>query len=211
MVSKYLFNNRHTSSGVFSEKIQKAIDFAARAHKGQKRKVSKLPYVIHPLGIALILARLKAPEETIIAGLLHDVVEDCGVALEEISEKFGTNVARIVDNLTEKNKNLPWETRKQIAIEHISEMKQDSLLVKSADILYNLSDIKGKFKIYGDKIFEHFNAQKEKQLERYKKLIKALNTRWKENPLLPEIKRSFRLFKTDITRNAILMKRCDKT
>lgn len=198
MLPKCLSANRRGSNEIFSEKIQEAIDFADSAHKGQKRKVSNLPYVVHPLGVALILARLKTPEEIIVAGLLHDVIEDCGVVLEEISEKFGTNVARIVDDLTEKNKNLPWETRKQKAIEHISEMKKDSLLVKSADILYNLSDIKRNFETYGDQVFKYFNAPKEKQLERYEKLIKALDKKMEKNPLLPEIKKSFRLFKTGI-------------
>lgn len=182
----------------FSEKIQKAVDFANRAHKDQRRKISKFPYIVHPLSVALILAMVKAKEKIIIAGLLHDVIEDCGATKEEISKRFGREVARIVDDLTEKNKNLPWEKRKQIAMNHIPNMKKGSLLAKSADILHNLSDIKRNFETYGDQVFKYFNAPKEKQLERYEKLIKALDKKWKKNPLLPEIKKSFRLFKTDI-------------
>jgi guanosine-3',5'-bis(diphosphate) 3'-pyrophosphohydrolase len=79
--------------------IQKAFEFAEKAHSGQKRKSGE-PYFVHPVEVALILAKHKMDEESIVAGLLHDVVEDTKIPLNEISENFGQEVADIVDGLT---------------------------------------------------------------------------------------------------------------
>lgn len=79
--------------------IQKAFDFAQEAHSGQKRKSGE-DYFIHPVEVAHILATHNMDEESIVAGLLHDVVEDTKIPLTEISQKFGNDVAEIVDGLT---------------------------------------------------------------------------------------------------------------
>lgn len=79
--------------------IQKAYEFAKEAHLGQKRKSGE-PYFIHPVEVAYILASHNMDEESIAAGLLHDVVEDTKIPLNEIDEKFGPDVAEIVDGLT---------------------------------------------------------------------------------------------------------------
>ena len=79
--------------------IRAAYDFAATCHDGQKR-LSGDPYIVHPLAAATILADLYLDPDTIKAALLHDVVEDCAVAVEDLESRFGTDVARLVDGVT---------------------------------------------------------------------------------------------------------------
>ena len=79
--------------------IRAAYDFAAQCHDGQKR-LSGDPYIVHPLAAATILADLYLDPDTIKAALLHDVVEDCGVAVADLDARFGKDVARLVDGVT---------------------------------------------------------------------------------------------------------------
>ena len=82
-----------------TELIRDAYEFADRSHEGQLRKSGE-PYIAHPLEIALYLADLRLDEQTIAASLLHDVVEDCGVSLDELSGRFGPEIAKLVDGVT---------------------------------------------------------------------------------------------------------------
>ena len=79
--------------------VEKAYRIACDAHEGQKRKSGEA-YIIHPLCVAIILAELELDKETIVAGLLHDVVEDTVMTDEEISREFGAEVALLVDGVT---------------------------------------------------------------------------------------------------------------
>ena len=76
--------------------IEKAYRIADEAHKEQKRKSGE-PYIIHPLCVAIILADLEMDKETIAAGLLHDVVEDTIMTLEQLTKEFGSEVSFLVD------------------------------------------------------------------------------------------------------------------
>ena len=76
--------------------IEKAYKVASEAHKDQKRKSGE-PYIIHPLCVAIILADLELDKETIVAGLLHDAVEDTWMTYEEVEKEFGSEVALLVD------------------------------------------------------------------------------------------------------------------
>lgn len=79
--------------------IQKAYEVAREAHKDQKRKSGE-PYIIHPLCVGIILADLELDKETIVAGLLHDAVEDTWMTYEEVEKEFGSEVALLVDGVT---------------------------------------------------------------------------------------------------------------
>ena len=87
----------HPSTDLSS--IEKAYRVAESAHSGQKRKSGE-PYIIHPLCVAIILAQLELDKETIIAAILHDVIEDTAVSYDDISKEFGEEVALLVDGVT---------------------------------------------------------------------------------------------------------------
>ena len=88
------------------EAIRRAYEFARDCHDGQLRE-SGQPYITHPLAVAETLAELRRDSSTIIAALLHDVSEDCGVALAELETRFGRDVAKLVDGVTKLSK-IPW-------------------------------------------------------------------------------------------------------
>lgn len=177
---------------IFSERLQSAVRLAVAAHADQTRKGNDVPYIVHPLSVALILARSGAEEDVVIAGLLHDTVEDSGgaVTLSMIQAQFGAAVAELVGHATERDKSLSWAERKTQALAHIYEMPHGALLLKSADTLANLSDLGADLRQGGEEVWQRFNAPKEEQVARYQKLVEAFKNVWPENPLLPEIERA---------------------
>jgi len=175
---------------VFTSRIICAINFAGRCHCGATRKGKEdVEYVTHPLGVAVILAGIGCDEEIVIAGILHDTVEDSKgkITLHDIAKEFGDRVGRIVGDVTEKDKSLPWDERKKRALEHIPHMDKDSMLVKSADLLYNLRDLALDLETVGDEVYDRFNAPKEKQHARFSNVVRALADAWPDNPLLAEL------------------------
>ena len=85
------------------DKITKAYKFAEKAH-GDQRRVSGIPYILHPTSVACILAELGMDTDAICAALLHDVVEDTPTTLEEVEKLFGADVARLIDGVTKISK-----------------------------------------------------------------------------------------------------------
>ncbi len=123
--------------------IEKAYRIARDAHRDQKRKSGE-PYIIHPLCVAIILADLELDKESIVAGILHDVVEDTVMTLDEITEDFGPEVALLVDGVT-KLTQLSWSMDKvEIQAENLRKMflamAKDIrvILIKLADRLHNM-------------------------------------------------------------------------
>ena len=110
------------------DSIDKAIQLACMAHEGQKR-YSGEEYVCHPLQVAIILVELGMDNETIQAAILHDVVEDTPVTLEDIRKTFGGEIAALVDGVTKLNK-IPFSTREEQQAENVRKM----LLAMSQDI-----------------------------------------------------------------------------
>ena len=101
--------------------VEKAYLLAKDAHKDQKRKSGE-PYIIHPLCVGIILADLEMDKETIAAGLLHDVVEDTGMTLDDMTREFGSDVAFLVDGVT-KLTQLSWDQDKvEIQAENLRKM-----------------------------------------------------------------------------------------
>lgn len=127
------------------ELIGKAFDVATRQHEGQLRKSGE-PYIIHPMAVAKILAELGMDEETVAAGLLHDVVEDTNYTQEMLIDDFGEEVALLVDGVT-KLTSMVIESKEQKQAENLRKMflamSKDIrvLIIKLADRLHNLRTI----------------------------------------------------------------------
>lgn len=122
--------------------IQKAFEFARKTHEGQKRKSGE-DYIWHPVAVAEILADIRLDHESLIAALLHDVVEDTPVTKEEIAEAFGENVAELVDGVTKLGK-LKNHSKQQAQAENFRKMMLAMardlrvILIKLADRLHNM-------------------------------------------------------------------------
>ncbi len=179
---------------IYTPLINKAIALAIKVHEldtKKKRKGKDIPYITHPLTVGMILARVTKDENIIVAGILHDTVEDCepygSITKEFLMKEFNSEVAQMVDDVTEQDKLLPWVERKRLAFEHIKVMPHDSLLVKSADVLHNLSELNDDLDKNGQSVFEKFNAFKEDTLLRYERLIPEIKKAWNENPLLADL------------------------
>lgn len=148
-----------------------AIQFASKNHATQYRKLGGEPFILHPISVAAILADYQFPKELIIAAILHDVVEDTPVTLQDVEKTFGKEVATLVDGVSEQDKSLPWEERKKAYFDRLQKASLDVIRLSAADKLHNLQDLVHYYKIHGDSIFEKFNAGKEKTLAKYQRLI----------------------------------------
>jgi len=131
----------HPSSDI--SQIEKAYKIAFEAHKEQKRKSGE-PYIIHPLCVAIILAELELDKETIVAGILHDVVEDTIMTTEEIASEFSDEIALLVDGVTKLTQLDLSQDKIEIQAENLRKMflamAKDIrvILIKLADRLHNL-------------------------------------------------------------------------
>lgn len=179
---------------IYTLKIQKAIKFSIKTHEiyqKQKRKGKDVAYITHPLSVGLILSLANADEDVIIAGILHDTIEDSTtekkVTGDMLKERFGENVAELVLSVTEKDKNLSWEDRKKEAINHIKHFSNESLLVKSADIISNNSELIDEYIRYGDRTFDRFNSSKDNVIINYLDAIEEILSRWSGNPLKDDL------------------------
>lgn len=124
------------------EKITKAYKLAEKSH-GDQRRVSGIPYILHPTSVACIVAELGMDTDSICGALLHDVVEDTPVMLDEISKQFGGEVAKLIDGVTKISK-IPYSTREQQQAENIRKMliaMADDIrviIIKLSDRLHNM-------------------------------------------------------------------------
>ncbi len=169
----------------YSSRLYDAIELAARAHHNQVRKGTEIPYVVHPLAVAGLLIRLECPEHTVIAALLHDVLEDTPVTVEELRSHFGREVAELVIALSEPDKKAPWEDRKAHTIRYLGNQAGDEvLLVALADKLDNIRAIREGLESDGDAFWRRFNRPQEKQKWYYESLEAAFSTKVSREPAL---------------------------
>jgi GTP diphosphokinase / guanosine-3',5'-bis(diphosphate) 3'-diphosphatase len=124
-----------------SAKLLRALDFAAEHHSAQRRKgPDGEPYVNHLIEVAALLANVGGigDEDVLVSAVLHDVVEDTPVSLEEVGRFFGERVERIVGNLSD-DKTLAKDERKRLVLERLGRADQSTKLVKLADLCSNIS------------------------------------------------------------------------
>jgi len=174
---------------IYSLRLYDAIELAARAHHNQVRKGTEIPYIVHPLAVAGILIRSRCSEQLVIAGLLHDSVEDTPVTIEEIRSQFGSEVADLVMALSEPDKKASWEDRKAHTIEYLEKKAtSDVLLVALADKLDNIRAIREGLESDGEKFWERFNRPREKQKWYYEQLEAVFTRSVSREPALTLLK-----------------------
>lgn len=158
-----------------SKRLQKAFTYASDLHTNQKRKGGDIPYISHLMGVAAIVLEQGGTENQAIGALLHDAVEDQDVTVEEIRERFGDEVAEIVEGCTdaEGEPKPEWRERKEKYITHLSEAGPSVRLVAAADKLYNARNVLEDYRIVGESLWGRFTGGKDGTLWYYRTLAKT--------------------------------------
>jgi (p)ppGpp synthase/HD superfamily hydrolase len=175
--------------GLYSPRIDSALCFAARLHANQRRKGTDIPYIVHPMHVALLLDRYGFGEDVLIAGLLHDVVEDTPCGLAELREEFGDKVADLVDWCTGLDKSFSWEVRKQATVERLRAAPVEAKAVACADKAHNLNTIVDALERGEADFWSRFSRGPESQLVYFRGLVEALGTDF-VHPILRELQRA---------------------
>jgi (p)ppGpp synthase/HD superfamily hydrolase len=175
---------------IFTGRIERAVAVAIEAHQGQTRKGdSQLPYIVHPVTVALILSRYNDDEDTIIAGLLHDVLEDTHLTEEAIERQFGAKVLGLVKDVTEPDlPGLSWETRKARYLRQLERAPRGALLIACADKIANLISMIAAHAHQGDGLWERFNAPPAQKLAFYRQVHELVRWGWPTCPMLQEFR-----------------------
>jgi (p)ppGpp synthase/HD superfamily hydrolase len=163
-----------------------ALSTAWEAHKDQKRKGTNIPYIVHPLEVAVILIENSDEEDLITAGLLHDTVEDTNITLDFIKDSFGDAVAELVNaasepdkvdlavRLTAEEEKASWEARKLHTIEFLPKAPLKVQLLTCADKLSNIRSMARDYKIIKNDLWKKFNAGCSEQKWYYEGLVESL-------------------------------------
>jgi len=153
--------------------LDEAIIFATQAHRGQARKMSATPYVLHPLEVASIIATMTSDLNTMAAGCLHDTVEDCGVDPLLIRAKFGNRVAALVASETEDTSSTApraetWQQRKEDSLQVLKVSKDREVKIMwLGDKLSNIRSFYREYVVIGDDLFKMLHQSDKKKQEWY--------------------------------------------
>ena len=167
-----------TNSISWSPLLERALRTAAEAHRGQTRKASGLPYITHPVAVAMILLQHGFDDEqTLAAALLHDVVEDTPLTADDLAARFPPPVVEFVAYLTERKEDQrgrkrPWEDRKRDHLAHIKTAPLAARAITLADKLHNLSSMAFDVEA-GEDLSDRFNASLDRLFWYYEAMIAA--------------------------------------
>ncbi len=158
---------------IISSKITEAIEFCALAHKDQKRKASDIPFASHPISVGFILQSAGYSEEVIIAGILHDILEDTSYTEKEIESQFGAKILHLVKGVTENTQISSWEDKKKDYLNKIQKSENNIKAISAADLLDNSKSILRKLKL-GIDIWGSFNTEPRMIIKNYKERLSVL-------------------------------------
>ncbi len=179
----------------YPEIVMRALELAATWHANQLRKhpVEKIPYIVHPAGVAILLERCGADDETIAAGVLHDVLEDCDVTIEELARATTVRVAKLVAETTEE-KGLDWETRKSKHRARLPEISREGLLILAADHVHNLHALVGLLKLSSD-TWSMFHSGRDQRIAHEELVFAHLKHRLGRHPLVLEFEKILKILR----------------
>lgn len=186
----------------YSDAINHAFAFAAKHHDRQVRKGTKLPYLTHPANVAVILTRYGRDERTVVAGVLHDVVEDCvkdgytrQMLEQRIGEKFGADVLETVLGVTYRHLDddgveMEAEERKEDYLARLSDANESALWVCAADKVHNSNAILSDLRRTEDphSVWSRFKAGKTGTVKWYRDVLDRLEEIGFDEPIVGELR-----------------------
>ena len=172
----------------YQEPLWEAINFSAQAHQDQLRKVDHQHYIVHPFDVMERVRAVTDDTNTQIAAVLHDTVEDTPVTLEELEERFGTEVAFMVWGVSKRDDLQNWHDRNSAYLSRLEHEAGDgSVIIALADKISNLTDMIHNHQKYGVEFWQHFNLQPLEQLWWYTSVLQVAKKRVPECPLNAEL------------------------
>lgn len=144
--------------------FDQAVVFAVGAHAGQYRKGTEIPYIVHPMEVAAIVATMTTDDEILAAAVLHDTLEDTSVSRDDLFRSFGAKVlALVADESENKRDDLPaestWQIRKQETLDHLASTGHDAKIIALGDKLANIRAIQRDHEVLGEALWERFNQK----------------------------------------------------
>ena len=168
----------------FTKRLDKAIRTAAWAHEQEKqhRKGTDIPYIIHPFSVMLIVGKITDDEDTLIACLMHDILEDVSDDIYneiKMRDDFGDRVVSIVKDLTNDKTILDWHERSKAYINHVENFACDeAVMICVSDKIHNLLSILIDYEEYGDKLWSRFTTKNsDDQLWWYESILTMVKRR----------------------------------
>ncbi len=175
----------------YSPRYEAALRLAAQAHRNQLRKGSNIPYISHVVHVAHILERHGFAEDLIMAGLLHDVVEDTDIPLETIRNSFGESVAAFVDAVTEHKYDdgiiRSWEVRKAESLEKLRAADTQVAALKAADAIHNARSTYEDILQYGPSVWQHFKRGPQLTRNYYAAIASIARQQLGPHPIVQEL------------------------
>lgn len=168
---------------IMTPRLSKAINAATWAHRNQHRKGSDLPYILHPYTVMCIASEVTRDEDTLIACLFHDILEDVPdeFSAKKMRNEFGDNVVTIVKGVTKNDSIHNWHARSEAYIHHLStEAPDQSVIVAASDKIHNLMSILADYEVVGDQLWSRFSTGRDDQIWWYKAVAAVIKSRLPE-------------------------------
>ncbi len=186
----------------WSPRIELAITAAIEAHGLRRRKAKRGFQVAHVLSVALIAADFGFDEDTVVAAILHDTLEDTELDPDIIESRFGGPVLEMVRDVSEPPKPTPWRERKETYLAQIrTTPRLGSLAIASADKIHNLSTMTRELELQGPVFIKPFNTDLEGMLWYQRTVLASATARW-SHPILDEHRRRLDAFVSVVSRAA---------
>ncbi|NJP07447.1 MAG: bifunctional (p)ppGpp synthetase/guanosine-3',5'-bis(diphosphate) 3'-pyrophosphohydrolase [Chloroflexaceae bacterium] len=172
----------------FSARYEAALVLAARAHRTQLRKGSDIPYFTHVVHVAAILERYGLPEDVVVAGLLHDLIEDTDVPAQQIADQFGERVRDLVLAVTKPDDNHSWEEQRAALVMQVEASNDPHVAaLKAADTLHNAQSIVHDLRTDGPVVWQRFKRGPESILPYYRATLQAVQRLLSDHALVAEL------------------------
>jgi (p)ppGpp synthase/HD superfamily hydrolase len=184
---------------MYSYQVEQAIKAACVLHQDQLRKgLVQIPYISHLMAVTFIVRDYTPDENTLVAALLHDTLEDSDYTAEEMTNDFGKDVADIVQSVTEPkyqgDVKLSWREKKDAYVQKLKSAREEALIVAAADKIHNFRSMVEEYHADIERFKRDFGSHGDQRLEFYQAVSNVLNSRLK-NAIVHEFNHTFKEYK----------------